>query len=143
VNIKVKYFNKNLAKLEFKTKEATGFDLYSRLDVLLEPFCVSYLPLNVALKLPKNYWLMMAARSSLHKKKLMLINGIGVVDGDYCGDNDEYQAILYNFSNQKIAIKKGERLVQGILVKKTLVVLKEVERLGLKNRGGIGSTGSF
>ncbi len=26
----------------------------------------------------------------------MLANGIGVGDADYCGDNDEYRAALYN-----------------------------------------------
>jgi dUTP pyrophosphatase len=139
--IKVKYFDKTLPKIGFQTKKAAGFDLYSRVTIKIKPKEIVYVSLNVAFQLPSNSWLMLISRSSLHKKGLIMINGIGVGDTDYCGNEDEYQAILFNFSSKVAEIKKGERLVQGILRKKHEVEFEEVRILENDNRGGIGSTG--
>ena len=98
-------------------------------------------PLNVAMEIPSGYFVLLSARSSLHKKGLMLANGIGIGDADYCGDNDEYQAPIYNFSDQEVKIKKGERIVQMIVLPRPKVKVEVVERLGNANRGGFGSTG--
>lgn len=140
--IKIKYFDKSLPKINFQSKKAAGFDLYSRIDLKVKPHEVVYVPLNVAFQFSGDFWLMITARSSLQKRGLMMANGIGVGDADYCGNEDEYRAILFNFSKKVVKIKKGERLVQGILRKKHLVDFEEVEFLENENRGGIGSTGN-
>lgn len=140
--IKIKYFDKSLPKVNFQSRKAAGFDLYSRIDLEIKPHEVVYVPLNVAFQFSSDFWLMITARSSLQKRGLMMANGIGVGDADYCGNEDEYRAILFNFSQKIAKIKKGERLVQGILRKKHLVDFEEVEFLENENRGGIGSTGN-
>ena len=84
---------------------------------------------------------MMAARSSLHKKGLIFANGVGIGDRDFCGNNDEYHAALYNFSDNPVSIERGERIAQGIIKKYDKADWEEVDDLGNKNRGGFGSTG--
>ncbi len=141
MQIKIKLFDQSLPLPEYKSKGAAALDLYSRLDMMIEPATVAYVPLNIALAIPKDYFVLLSARSSLHKKKLMMANGVGIGDSDYCGDNDEYMAALYNFSQEVVRIEKGERLVQMILLKREQVNLEKLEVLINQDRGGFGSTG--
>ena len=86
--------------------------------------------------------LMIAARSSLpFRKGLMIPNGVGVVDRDYCGPEDEIHVQVYNFSKRPVEVARGERLAQGILVRADRVAWDEAEALREKSRGGFGSTG--
>lgn len=140
--VKVKRFDQSLPLPAYQTTGAAGFDVYAREEVTIEPNQVGRVPLNVAIELPVGYWAMIAARSSLHKRGLMLANGIGVADEDYCGDDDEYQAALLNFSNQPVTIDKGERICQIVIVPRPQVQLEAVDHLGNASRGGFGSTGS-
>ncbi|MCL4208577.1 dUTP diphosphatase [Patescibacteria group bacterium] len=141
MKLKIKLFDKTLPLPEYKTKGAAGIDLYSRIETVIKAKEIAYVPLNVAIKLPKNCWALLAARSSLHKEGLMMINGIGVGDSDYSGDEDEYKAALYNFSDHDVVIERGQRLVQLIVVSYEQVEISAHESLGGKNRGGFGSTG--
>ncbi len=77
----------------------------------------------------------------MHKKGLLVANGIGVGDADYCGDNDEYQAALLNFSKEDVEVEKGERLVQMMVIPRPKLDIKEVEEMDEVDRGGFGSTG--
>ena len=141
IRVKIKRFDKSLPLPKYQTKGAAALDLYSRQDEVIKPGAVKLVPLNIALQLPPDYWVLMSARSSLYKKGLMLANGIGVGDYDYRGDSDEYQAALFNFTKQEVRIKKGERLVQMIILPRRRVVLKELKFFETQDRGGFGSTG--
>lgn len=141
MKITIKRFDKDLPLPEYKTAGAAAFDLYARQETSISPKTVKLVPLNIALQLPVNHWALLSARSSLHKKGLMVANGIGVGDFDYRGDNDEYQAALYNFSDKKAVIKRGERIVQMIILEREPVELVEKAQFNSKSRGGFGSTG--
>src|SRR3989338_5438993 len=109
---RIRRIDKNLPLPEYKTLGAVAFDLAARESSTIFPGSVAYVPLNVAIKPPDGYMVLLAARSSLHKKGLMLVNGVGIVDRDFCGNDDEYHAALYNFSSDPASIERGERLVQ-------------------------------
>ena len=141
--LKLKRFDPTLPLPEYKTLGAAGLDLMARVAVEIAPQTVGYVPLNTALELPEGYFALLAARSSLHKKGLMLANGIGVGDYDYRGENDEYVAALYNFTPQIVAISKGERLVQLLVVPVARVKIVEKQIFRGQNRGGFGSTGQI
>ena len=123
MKVKIKLFDRSLPLPEYKSAGAAALDLYSRLDLSIDPGTVVYVPLNVALQIPENYFVLMSARSSLQKKGLMMANGIGIGDYDYRGDGDEYQAALYNFSQEPVLIEKGERLVQMIVLPREKIEL--------------------
>ncbi|NLG06079.1 MAG: dUTP diphosphatase [Candidatus Pacebacteria bacterium] len=142
MKVKIKRFDKSLDLPVYKTAGAAALDLSSRVEVKIEPNQVAYLPLNIALKVPKDSFVLVAARSSLHKMGLMLINGIGIGDSDYCGSDDEYQAAVYNFSKKTVLVKKAERVVQMLVLRREKVEWEEVAEFSKKNnRGGFGSTG--
>ena len=141
MKVKIKLFDRSLPLPEYKSSGAAALDLYSRLDMLIPPGEVAYIPLNIALQIPDDYFVFLSARSSLQKKGLMMANGVGIGDYDYRGDGDEYKAALYNFSKQAVSIEKGERLVQMIVLKRERVVLEKLEIFETEDRGGFGSTG--
>jgi dUTP pyrophosphatase len=141
MQVKIKLFDPSLPLPEYKSSGAAALDLYSRLEMTVEPGQVAYVPLNLALQIPEDYFVMLSARSSMHKKGLMMANGIGIGDYDYRGDGDEYMAALYNFSQQAVEIEKGERLVQMIILKREKITLEKLEIFQAEDRGGFGSTG--
>ena len=141
-SIKIKRFDKKLLLPEYKTKRAAAFDLCARKEIKIKPGSIGYVPLNIAIETPDGYFLLLASRSSTHKKGLILANGVGIGDPDFCGDEDEYQAIFLNFSSRVIKIEKGERIAQGMFIKAMRAKWKEVEKMKNKTRGGIGSTGA-
>lgn len=141
LKVQIKLFDQSLPLPEYKSSGAAALDLYSRLSMQVEPRQVAYVPLNVALQIPKDHFVLLSARSSLHKKGLLMANGIGIGDYDYRGDGDEYLAALYNFSDQVVKIEKGERLVQMVILKREKIELEKLAILPADSRGGFGSTG--
>lgn len=141
MKLKIKQFDQTLPLPEYKTAGAAGIDLSSRVEMVIKSKEIGYVPLNVAIELPAGCWALLAARSSLHKEGLMLANGIGVGDSDYSGNEDEYKAALYNFTDHDVTVEKGQRLVQLIVVPYERVEISAQQQLMGKNRGGFGSTG--
>lgn len=141
MTVKIKRFDTELPLPEYKTGGAAAVDLMARQNLTIQPHQVGMVPLNIALKLPPGYWVLMAARSSLFKKGVMMANGIGVGDEDFSGDGDEYHAALLNYTDQPVTIERGDRIVQMLLMTKQVFEWEEVEKLDATNRGGFGSTG--
>ena len=139
--VKVRRFDRKIPLPEFKTKGAAAFDLYARLNVEIPPKEIKYVPLNVAIETPPGYFLLLVSRSSTHKKGLWMANGVGIGDPDFSGDNDEYKAVYYNFTDKTVLVEKGERIAQGLIVKREAISWKEVDKMENKTRGGWGTTG--
>jgi dUTP pyrophosphatase len=141
MKLKIKRFDKSLPLPVHKTKGAVAVDLCSRLDFEIKPKEVVYIPMNVAIQIPDGYFILMTSRSSTHKMGLVGLNGVGIIDRDYCGDNDEYHFTAYNFTDKLVKVEKGTRLCQLLLIKCENFDFEEVERMGPVNRGGFGTTG--
>lgn len=144
MDINIKRIDTTLPLPEYKTPGSVAFDMYSREEVVIAPKSLALLPSNFIIKTPENYGLILTARSSLAKKKgLMLANGVGTIDRDYCGDTDEILLSVYNFTDEKVIVEKGERIAQGMFVRIDSGNFVEVDNMESDNRGGFGSTGSF
>ena len=141
MTLKIKRFDTSFPLPQYQTAGSVALDLSSRTEVVIPAQSVARVPLNIAIELPAGHWAMLAARSSLHKKGLMLANGVGIGDADFCGDSDEYQAALFNFTQTDVVIPPGERIVQLLILPYAKPELVEVEHLGNADRGGFGSTG--
>lgn len=141
MQIKVRRIERGLPLPEYKTAGAAAMDCAARIDVTIPPHKVGMVPTNIALKPPRGHFVLIAARSSLQKRGLMMANGIGIGDEDFAGDNDEYQSALYNFTDEPVEVKKGDRIVQMMVLPFDRVEWKEVDSLGNPDRGGFGSTG--
>jgi dUTP pyrophosphatase len=101
------------------------------------------LPTGVAIATPPGYMLLVTARSSTPRRKgLSVPHGVGVIDQDYCGDDDEIRCQVYNFTDAPVTVRRGERLAQGIFVRVDRAAWQEVASLDTPTRGGFGSTGA-
>ncbi len=142
IPVSIKLFDTSLPLPEYKTSGAAALDLYARENTTIPVRGVGLVPLNIALQLPVGYWALLAARSSLHKRGLMLANGIGIGDYDYRGDGDEYRAALLNFTDSEVTVERAERIVQLIVLPRERVTLQLQTIFDTANRGGFGSTGT-
>ena len=137
--IKVKYL-RGVQKIE-RFNVGDWIDLRCAEETDLKAGEYKMIPLGVAMELPKGYEALVAPRSSTFKKYgIILANSIGIIDESYKGDNDEWHFPAYAVQGAKIP--KNERICQFRIIKhQPQVVLREVERLGNDDRGGLGSTG--
>ena len=142
ITISLKLFDTTLPVPAYQTTGAAALDLYARETVEIPAHTVGYVPLNIALQLPEGCWALLTARSSLHKKGLMLANGVGVGDYDYRGDGDEYTAALLNFTDSPVVVEKSERIVQLIILSREPVSWRVQQSFNSTDRGGFGSTGA-
>lgn len=141
MNVSVKRVDSDLPLPEYQTAGAAAMDLSAREGRVVSPKSVEVFALNIALQLPKGHFGLMAARSSLWKRGLMLANNVAIFDEDFGGDGDEYQAALYNFTDQPVEVKRGDRVTQLIILPYDKIAWNEVDVLGSPNRGAYGTTG--
>ena len=128
-----------------KTKKSAGYDVEAAEDIIIPPFERGCKPtlIHTGLKAycQDDEWYMLANRSSNPgKKKLVLANGIGIIDEDYyCNpDNDgEFMFAYYNMGTEPLEIKKGERIGQ-VVFQKFLIVDNDVAEG--ERTSGFGST---
>ncbi len=142
MEIKIKRFDKELPIPEYKTQGAAALDLYSREEVTIDPGVVKLIPLNVAIELPKGHFILLVNRSSTYKMGITCVNGVGIGDYDYRGDNDEYMFPALNYTNETVTIEKGTRCCQMLILPIQQVEINEVDKLDNIDRGGFGSTGT-
>jgi dUTP pyrophosphatase len=142
MQVKIKRIDKTLPLPAYQTEGSAGFDLYAREDTTILPHEIKLIPGNFIVDTPEGYMLAIVNRSSTPKRKgLMLPNGIGVIDSDYCGPNDELGILMYNFKDEEVLVERGERVAQAIFIKVEQAEWEEIEEVKNKNRGGFGSTG--
>ena len=138
----IRRIDKSIPMPAYQTDGSVGFDLCVREDVTVPPKDISLLPMNVIAEVPQGYMLLLALRSSTPRNfGLIMPHGIGVIDNDYCGPEDEIMLQVVNVRDEDVFIEKGTRLAQGILVNVSREQIVEVESLTQESRGGFGSTG--
>lgn len=126
----------------YETGGAAAFDLAAAEDVTIAAGQVALVPTGLVIEVPQGWFLGIFARSSTPLKRgLMVANGVGVVDADYCGPADEVKVAVLNFTARPVEVKAGDRLAQGILLQAPRVVWEEATELAAESRGGFGATG--
>lgn len=128
----------------YHSADAAAFDLAAREAVAVPPGEVRLVPTGLVIEVPVDHALLILARSSLPlKKHLMVANGVGLIDADYRGPNDEIKVEVYNFSAMPVTIERGERIAQGLFVKIARVDWEQAGATSAPSRGGFGSTGGY
>jgi len=141
MKVKIKRIDNSLPLPKYETSGAVGFDFVCRENTTIPKGTVGFIPTNSIVEVPSGYMLMVTLRSSTPRKKgLLSPHGVGIIDQDYCGEEDEIKVLVYNFGNADAVIEKGERVAQGILVKVSKGDFKEVKSMKKESRGGFGST---
>jgi dUTP pyrophosphatase len=111
-------------------------------DLVIPAGEVALVRTGLVIEVPAGHFLGIFARSSTPLKRgLMVANGVGVVDSDYSGPNDEIMIQLLNFTGVPVHVAKGDRLAQGIVLPSPRVAWDEVSDIRAATRGGFGATG--
>ncbi len=142
LQVTIKRIDTNLPLPTYATTGSVGFDLLCREDTEVAPRTIELIPGNVIVRIPEGYMLLLTLRSSTPRRKGLLIpNGVGIIDQDYCGEGDELKVQVFNFRDEAVTVKRGERIAQGLFIPVTRVTWNEVDEMG-QGRGGFGSTGA-
>lgn len=141
--IRVKKLDSRAFIPTYGSAEAAGADLYACLesDVTIAPGQTVFVPVGIAVEVPKGCAGLIYARSSLGAKRgLAPANKVGVIDSDYRG---QIMVALHNHGTQVQTISHGERIAQMVITPVFTPGFDEVDELGDTNRGtgGFGSTG--
>ena len=140
--IKIRYFSDEIERLCYIDGKSDWIDLRAAERVELKAGDFRLIRLGVAMELPKGYEAHVVPRSSTFKTwGLIQTNSMGVIDGSYCGDNDEWRVPVY--ATRDTCVEVGDRICQfRIMENQPQITFEEVEHLTGQDRGGFGSTGS-
>src|SRR3954465_11948605 len=137
---------------EYQTSGAAGFDLAASRDTTVEPGGITLVPTGLVIAVPDGYFPaifagtifppLFARSSTPLRRGLMVANGVGVIDSDYCGDTDEIKIQVLNVTKAPVTVAKGDRIAQGLFIPVSRAVWQEeTESLRQGARGGFGATG--
>lgn len=141
VKAKIKRIDKSLPLPVYETNGSVGFDIIARENIEIPSKEIKLVPGNIIVEVPKGYMLMVASRSSTPKKKgLTPPHGLGIIDHDYCGNEDEIKIQVYNFTDDPVIVERGEKIAQGVFIRVDKLNWEEVEDMQKDSRGGFGST---
>ena len=137
--------NKGINLPERKTKYSAAYDIEAAEDTIVPSFKKGMKPTLVATGL-KAYMqedevLYLVAKSSgFPKKGIHLSNCVGVIDGDYYGNESNDGHIMFSLINLKsedLHIKKGDAIGQAMFSK--YLIVDNDNAVGVR-KGGFGST---
>ena len=142
MSVRIKRLSPSVALPRYESDGAAAFDLAAAADVTIEAGQVALIPTGLVIEVPSGMFLGIFARSSTPLKRgLMVANGVGVVDPDYCGPHDEVKIAVLNFTGAAVRVAAGDRIAQGMLLPVTRVEWDETQSFRRDSRGGFGSTG--
>jgi dUTP pyrophosphatase len=142
MNVRIKRVRPHAELPKYQTEGAAAFDLAAAEDTVVQPGEVALVPTGLVVDVPAGTFLGIFARSSTPLRRgLLVANGVGVVDPDYSGPQDEVRIAVLNFRNTPVTVTRGERIAQGMLLASPRVAWVEVDELATTSRGGFGATG--
>ena len=141
--VRIRRLHPSVALPSYQSPGAAGFDLAASADTEIPAGQIALVPTGLVIEVPPGHFLGIFARSSTPLKRgLMVANGVGVIDPDYCGPTDEVKIQVLNFTQAPVVVKQGDRIAQGLLLPVSRADWQESEEdLRLGSRGGFGATG--
>ncbi|WP_307976624.1 dUTP diphosphatase [uncultured Streptococcus sp.] len=125
-----------------ETAHAAGYDLKVAVETVIAPGEIKLVPTGVKAYMQAGEVLYLYDRSSNPRKKgLVLINSVGVIDGDYYGNEANEGHIfaqMKNITDESVVLEVGERIVQAVFA--PFLIADGDEATGVRI-GGFGSTG--
>lgn len=125
-----------------QTDGSAGYDLCVCEDVLAPRNEVILAPTGVRVRCPADEFVALFPRSSLAIKwRLILANGVGVIDSDYYGNRKNEGQIyvpLWNLGPSAIRLRRGERVAQAVFMR--FYTVDDEIQPGVPRAGGFGST---
>lgn len=142
MQVQVSRIDKELPLPRYETAGAVAFDLVTRETITIAPHSFAILPVNIVVKIPEGYALLLSSRSSAARKKGLIVP-LGIIDQDYSGPEDELKLQVVNFTSAPTTVERGERVGQAIFMAIGRAEWDEVDRMDGPSRGGFGTTGGY
>lgn len=132
----IKLFDKK-CRPKRMTEGSTGYDVYSRVRIVLPPHTTTKIPLGFALAIPTGWEATVRPRSGSDH-----LHYLGTLDSDYRG---EVQAKIRVLNDASVEIPQYTRIAQIVFSPVCWPELVEADDLSETKRGinGFGSTGRF
>ena len=121
-----------------QTSGSAGADLVCAKTITIQPSETQLVSTGayVPSGLPSGIALLLFPRSSIAlKKRLLLSNGVGLIDADY---TDEIKCMYTNLNTEPVTLEKGERIAQLMPVQYVYGVFPTLDN---DRTGGFGSSG--
>ena len=142
MKVRIRRLRPDIPLPRYESDHAAAFDLAAADDVVVEPRRVALVPTGLVVEVPAGMFLGVFARSSTPLKRgVMVANGVGVIDPDYCGPADEVKIAVMNFTDTAVTVRRGDRIAQGLFLAAPRVTWDEADQLREASRGGFGATG--
>lgn len=113
-----------------KTKYAAGYDIFLIEDLVINPNEIIKIPTGIKANMLEDEVLFLIIRSGMgFKYNIRLCNQVAIIDKDYYNNLNNEGHIFLKIQNEgknKVEIKKGESICQGIFMK-YLKVDNEIE----------------
>lgn len=135
---------------EYESPGAVAFDIAAAEDVYVGRGEVALVPTGLVVKVPDDCALLLCSRSSAPKKYgIIPPHGLGIIDQDYCGPEDELKVQVMGLHDpdthlhaMQPTIMAGDRIAQGLIIPCLRAkFVEKPEGIALASRGGFGSTG--
>lgn len=140
--MKIKPLVDNFIIPEYKRELSGGMDIYLQQDVTLNVGSDNVINLGFAAEVPEGHIAMLLPRSSTGMKGIALRNTVGIIDADYRGEWIAH-ITLDSICDKPITYKRGERILQAVIVPFNKVEIELSDTLSQTGRGdtGFGGTG--
>lgn len=144
VEISIKRLDPELPLPAYSHPGDAGADLYSAVDLTLDPGERALVPTGIAFALPEGYVGLVHPRSGLAARHgISVVNSPGTIDAGYRG---EVKVCLVNTDpREPFAVRRGDRIAQLVIQRFETAAFVEAEELpdSARGHGGYGSTGGF
>jgi dUTP pyrophosphatase len=143
MRLKIRRLDPTIPLPVYGTDESAGFDLAAAQDLTVRPRAIALVRTGLVIEVPTGHCLAIFARSSTPLKRgLLVANGVGIIDPDYSGPEDEVMIQVLNITDADVQVSRGDRLAQGIILPAPRVRWQEVQEIRDVTRGGFGATGN-
>src|SRR3989344_7557272 len=130
MKVRIKRLDGSVELPKYQTDESAGFDIAASADITIQSGEIKLISTGLIVEAPHGYYLLVTARSSTPRKTgLSMPHGVGIVDRDYSGPEDEIKLQFRNFTDKAVEIKKGDRIAQGLFVPVNQAEWEEVDEI--------------
>ena len=139
MKIQIELYDENCL-FKMATSGSAGYDLKSRVNVIIEPGEIVKIPVGFAMKLPIGKKADILPRSSFALRGIKVANAPGLCDSDY---TNEYAVLLENTSLIPFEVSKYDRIAQMVITDYNIIgEIEIVDKLEKTERdGGFGHSG--
>ena len=136
------YAEKGINLPKRHTAHSAAYDIEAAETVDIWPGETARVTTGLKVYMQPSEWLMLAIRSGLGARGIMLANAPGIIDSDFYNNatnEGHFVALIHNAGEEPFKVKKGDRIMQAVFMR---YLVADNDQSGGSRNGGLGSTGT-